>query len=218
MPIPNWLDWAQRLQAVAQSGIYYAETFHQPFDRERYQEISDIAAEIIAAAQADSVAALEQIKALYAAQAGHTTPKTDVRGIVFKNAQILLVQEKLDHLHWTLPGGWADVNESASESVVREVWEESGYRVRAVKLLALLDRNKHPHPPMVFHAYKAFFRCELISDEQTIHPENTESGETRWFSESEIDGLELSTGRVTAWQLHRWFEHLRSPDLPTEFD
>lgn len=218
MPIPNWLDWAQRLQAIAQSGMYYAEHFDQPFDLERYQQVSRIAAEIIAAAQVDSVAAFEQIEALYAAQAGHTTPKTDVRGVVFKDDKILLVQEKLDGLRWTLPGGWADVNESAAESVVREVWEESGYRVRAVKLLALFDRNKHPHPPFVFHAYKAFFRCALISDEQTIHPNNTESGETHWFSENEIDGLDLSVGRVTAAQIHRWFVHLRSAELPTDFD
>ncbi|MDX2160393.1 MAG: NUDIX hydrolase [bacterium] len=230
MTVPNWLDWVRRLQALAQSGRYYAEQFNHPFDMERYQQIERIAAEILAATGSNaatessaanergSVDMLTHIQDMFSAQAGHATPKTDVRGVVFRDEKILLVQEKLDGLRWTLPGGWADVGDSASESTVREVWEETGYRVRAVKLLALYDRNRHGHPAFVFHAYKAFFLCELVSDERTIFEHNVESGDVGWFGADEIAGLDLSIGRVTAAQIARWFEHLHNPTLPTDFD
>lgn len=208
--VSRWLDWAQRLQAVAQTGLSYNP---QPFDRQRYEQIMQIAAEIAAAGGDED---LKPIQAVFASQMGHATPKVDVRGVVFREGRILLVQEKLDNNRWTLPGGWADIGESAGESVVREIWEETGYRARAVKLLAAFDRNKHPHPPFIFHAYKLFFRCELTTPERDPDPANIETGEIGWFGEDEIP--ELSVGRVTAAQIARFFTHFRQPDLPTDFD
>ncbi len=82
---------------------------------------------------------------------GYATPKVDVRGSVFRDDQILLVKERADGL-WTLPGGWADVNESPREAVVREIMEESGYHTRANKLLAVWDRAKHQHTPLLLLA------------------------------------------------------------------
>jgi len=206
---PRWLDWAQRLQAIAQTGLAFTEN---PFDSERYQQIREIAAEMLAAG---SDADIETIRELFARQAGYTTPKVDVRGVVFRGDTVLLVREKLDGGRWTLPGGWADVGDSPSFAVEREVWEEAGFRVKAAKLLALYDRNKHDHPPYAFHAYKAFFWCELLDEAQHLTP-NAETEETGWFAEDALP--ELSVGRVTAAQIQRWFEHKRHPDWPTDFD
>lgn len=210
MTIPNWLDWAQRLESIAQTGLSYDP---HPFDRERYEAVRRIAAEMIVAYDGGDPTSYLNI---FAEQTGHATPKVDVRGVVFRDDKILMVQEKLDNDRWALPGGWADVGESGGESVVREVYEESGFRVRAVKLLALFDRNKHPHTPYIFHAYKAFFRCELLDDRRMPDPHNIETGEIGWFSEDSIP--ELSIGKVTPGQIARFFEHLRQPDLPTDFD
>ena len=102
---PAWLDWAQRLQAIAQTGLTYAA---DPYDVERYQQIREIAAEIAAA---HSDAGFERISGLFADQAGYATPKVDVRGAVFRDDMILLVKERSDG-GWTLPGGWADVGDS----------------------------------------------------------------------------------------------------------
>ncbi|MCK6577018.1 MAG: NUDIX hydrolase [Anaerolineae bacterium] len=210
MTAPNWLNWAQRLESIAQTGLHYEP---QPFDRDRYEMVRQIAAEMLAAADAGSV---DMLTALLGEGRGHATPKIDVRGVIVRGDRILLVQEMLDHGRWTLPGGWADVGESAGESVAREIYEETGYQARAVKLLALFDRNKHDHPPYVFHAYKAFFRCELLSDERTPDPRNIETGDVGWFSADALP--ELSTARVTYAQIARFFEHLRRPDLSTDFD
>jgi ADP-ribose pyrophosphatase YjhB (NUDIX family) len=215
MPIPQWLDWAQRLQAIAQTGLNYNPP---PFDRERYELVRDIAAEMMASNGSTDHAALAT---LFVDQAGHATPKIDVRGVVFRDDKILLVQERMDGNRWTLPGGWADIGESAGEGVVREIYEESGYRTRAIKLLALYDRNKHDHPPFAFHAYKAFFRCELTDPDRHLDLEASsasfsETVDVDFFAEDDIP--ELSTARVTYQQIARFYEHLRQPDLPTDFD
>jgi len=212
--VPAQLDWAQRLQSIAQSGLAYNP---QPFDRLRYEDVLAIAVEMMTAAfdAPDQRGALHD---LFASMQGHATPKVDVRGVVFDGDRVLMVQEMLDGGRWTLPGGWADVGESAAESIVREIREETGYRTRAVSLLAAYDRNKHDHPPFVFHAYKLFFRCELTDDARVPDPRNVETGQVGWFRAEDIPALSLSQGRVTAAQIARFFEHLRQPGLPTDFD
>lgn len=207
----RWLRWAQQLQAIAQAGLHYTEG---AFDRERYEQIRAIAAEMIAAGTDDDMTAIAN---LYDQQTGYQTPKIDVRGVVFRDGRLLLVREKLDNGRWTLPGGWADTGDTPSRAVEREVREEAGYQTKAVKLLALYDRDTQGHPPYLFSVYKAFFLCELLSDEQNL-ADNPETDETGWFSEREIDTLDLSTGRVLPGQLRRWFAHAQHGDLPTEFD
>ncbi len=203
---PKWLGWAQRLQAIAQTGLHYAR---DPFDVERYKDVRDIAAEMAATfSDADASA----MRALFAGEAGHATPKVDVRAAVFRDDAILLVRERSEGL-WTLPGGWADIGESPGEAVAREAFEESGYCVRAVKLLAVYDRNKHPHPPFPFHTYKLFFQCELTGGEPAHSVETDGVG---FFREDELP--ELSVMRVTPEQIARFFRHYRHPDWPADFD
>lgn len=214
---PQWLNWAHRLESIAQSGLFYAPP---PFERERYEAVMAIAAEMIAAAAQGEPSAPadlgDLLLELMHGQAGHTTPKVDVRGAVFHQSRLLLVQERLDQDRWTLPGGWADPGESASESAAREVWEETGYQVRPLKLLAVLDRARH-HPPYVFHAYKLFLQCELVSETREPDANNVETGDIGWFGEDDIPA-DLSLGRVTAGQIARFFRHLHDPSLATEFD
>src|SRR5262249_59433055 len=112
------------------------------------------------------------IRALLRIEQGYATPKIDVRGAVFDANRVLLVREQSDGL-WTLPGGWADVGESPAEAVVREIREESGFETQVCKLVALYDRNKHGHPPMLFHVYKAFFLCDLMGGRAAISHETS---------------------------------------------
>ncbi|MBV9281405.1 MAG: NUDIX hydrolase [Chloroflexi bacterium] len=203
---PKWLKWAKRLAAVAQNGLAYATN---PFDLERYQLVRSIAAEMLAAGWAGDG---HLIRGRLEREVGHATPKVDVRGVVFRDGQVLLVKERADG-GWTLPGGWADVYDSPSEAVEREIYEESGYRTRARRLLALYDRARHGHPPIPFHAYKAFFLCELVGGAPAASMETDGVG---FFPETALP--ELSVTRVTADQIHRMFAHYYQPDLPTDFD
>lgn len=202
----NWISIAQRVQAISQTGIAYAQN---AYDVERYTELSEIAAAIMAGPEPLGIALPKE---LFAAQAGYATPKVDVRGAVFQNGRVLLVRESEDGC-WTFPGGWAEVGESAAESVEREVREESGYLVKAVKLLACWDRNKHPHPAIPFHAYKFLFLCEILGGAPVVSSEITEVG---FFTEDQIPPL--STARTLAEQVRFAFASLCDPAAPTAFD
>jgi ADP-ribose pyrophosphatase YjhB (NUDIX family) len=207
---PIWLSWARELQAIAQTGLTFAKN---RYDRQRYEAIRSLAARILAE---HTEAEPDRIEALFAQQAGYATPKVDTRGAVFRDdGSILLVRENADAGRWTLPGGWADVNEAPSECVVREVREESGFEVVTRKLAAVYDRDRHGHvPPHAFHVYKLFFICDISGGAPCPGPETSE---VAFFT---IDNLpeDLSAARVQRHQIERMFEHWRSPHLPTEFD
>lgn len=204
---PDWLLWAKELQALAQTGLTFTKDH---YDIERYEAIRHIAAEMMAAG---SGSGLETVLEVFTAQTGYATPKVDTRGVVFQDGALLLVKELRDG-GWTLPGGWADTNDSPSEAVVREIFEESGFETRAVKLLAVYDRSKHGHtPPYPFHIYKMFFRCEIIGGAAAS---SSETEGAAFFKEHEIPPL--SSSRVTPGQIARLFEHYRHPEWPTDFD
>lgn len=202
----KWLEWAKKLQAIAQNGLTYNQN---PFDIERYKALRDIAAEIMASY---SDVEPSYVADLFAREEGYATPKVDVRGAVFRGDTLLFVREREDG-GWTLPGGWADVGDSPSEVAVREVYEESGYQTRAVKLLAVYDRDRQGHPPLSHYVYKLFFQCELVSG---FPSPSIETMEVAFFAEDEIP--ELSLTRIMPAQVTRIFEHYRHPDWPTDFD
>ena len=203
----EWLQWVQRLQAIAQNGLTYARN---PFDVERFNQVRQIAAEMLASAS-DSVHA-ESLVELFQRNFGYATPKVDVRAAVFHGSRILLVKERADNA-WTLPGGWADVGDSPSVAALREVREESGYEAMVKKLAAVYDRELHGHPPFPFHAYKLFFVCELGGGTASTSIETTA---VDFFAEDNIPPLSLS--RVTPVQIRHMFDHYRNPEWPTSFD
>jgi ADP-ribose pyrophosphatase YjhB (NUDIX family) len=136
----------------------------------------------------------------------------DVRAAVFREGRILLVKEPGEE-GWSLPGGWADVGESPSEAAARETLEESGYRVKPVRLLAAYDRDRHGHPPIPYYVYKLVFLCEILDETPSS---DVDTGGARFFGEHEIP--ELSLTRVTRAQISRFFEQHRDPDQPADFD
>jgi ADP-ribose pyrophosphatase YjhB (NUDIX family) len=204
---PRWLRWARELQALAQTGNHFATS---DYDRERYARISEIAAEIFEK-QGDTEGS--KIRTIFEAQFGYATPKVDVRAAVFRDRKILLVQERTDGL-WTLPGGWADVNDSPSEAVAKEVRQESGFQVKVERLLAVFDRAKHPHdPPFPFHIYKMFFQCKIEAGEAMP---SAETSSVDFFGPEALPALSLS--RITEEQIQFCFRAGLNATVPTAFD
>ena len=200
---------AVKLAAEAQNGLTFAA---DEYDLHRYQEVSRMAAELLAAVSGQPAGdlALELGR-----DHGYATPKVDVRGVIFDDRdQVLLMQEKSDGL-WSLPGGWADPGETPSTAVTREIVEETGYHATAVALIACWDRDRQGNrPPLPFHVYKLFFLCR--PDGPVQEPAALETLDVGWFG---IDALPpLSLGRVTHHQIERALAHHRDPSLPTEFD
>jgi ADP-ribose pyrophosphatase YjhB (NUDIX family) len=154
----------------------------------------------------------DAVRSLWAGETGYATPKVDVRGAVFRGDQVLLVRERSDG-RWTLPGGWVDIDEAPSQAVEREIREESGYEARALKLAALVDKNRHPHPPGIHHIYKLMFLCELTGGSPAP---SEETDAVDFFAVQALP--ELSTGRTLPQQILRLYQHRLQPGLPTDFD
>jgi ADP-ribose pyrophosphatase YjhB (NUDIX family) len=203
--LPKWLDLAREIQALGQTGLTYTKN---EFDTQRYRRLLEIAAEIVA-----SHADLEKEPTLrgFSAQLGYATPKIDVRGAIVRNKRILLVQERMDG-KWCMPGGWSDVGELPSAMVEREVWEESGFRVRAQKVIAVYDANRII-PMELYHAYKIIFLCAIIEGEP--RPSN----ETLAVDFFDLQSLPmLSSSRTNERMLHEVFAHVEDPGRVTAFD
>lgn len=205
---PDWLVWAREVQAIAQTGLAFEPN---RWDRERYEALSSLAARMMAAG---GLGEEGELAAVFAREWGYATPKLDVRGAVFRDGRLLLVRETSDGGRWTLPGGWAEVNLTPAENVVKEVREESGFLVRPVKLAAALDRSRQGHTPQPFSACKLFFICEIVGGEAMP---SAETSEVAFFADDALPE-DLSVDRTTRGQLLRMFTHFRHPDLGTEFD
>jgi ADP-ribose pyrophosphatase YjhB (NUDIX family) len=206
--LPRWLGLAREIQALAQTGLTFTQN---EFDTQRYNRLMEIAADIVAS-QSD----LERESTLrgFSAQKGYATPKIDVRGAVVRDNRILLVQERVDG-KWCMPGGWSDVGDLPSAMVEREVWEESGFRVKARKVIAVYDANRTAPMELLelYHAYKLIFLCDIIEGEP--RPSN----ETLAVDFFDLNSLPpLSSARTNERMLREVFAHVEDPGRVTAFD
>lgn len=209
MPVdePQWLSIARELRAIAQTGLAFTA---DRFDRQRYERVRELAASMLAQGSGENYQVIIEI---LREGWGYATPKVDVRGAAFVEGCVLLVREISDG-KWTLPGGWADVNQSAAECVVREIAEESGFEAKTLKLAAVRDYQRSGHPPRnVDSIYKMFFICEITGGCACA---SNETSEVAFFPRDALPPLSL--GRTTAAQIDRMFQHARHPQLATDFD
>ena len=202
---PKWLEVARELFSLSQSGLTYCKN---EYDLHSYRRLQEISAEIIAS---ESNLSLDAAKDIFSMQAGYATPKIDVRAAVIRDGKILLVQEKSDG-RWAMPGGWADIGDTPSAMVEREVLEESGFKVRAAKVLAVYDANR-AEPMEFFHAYKIIFLCELLGGEACP---NFEILAVDFFEPDQLPPLSLA--RTNERMLQEVFAHVQDSSRHTAFD
>jgi ADP-ribose pyrophosphatase YjhB (NUDIX family) len=202
----KWLEWSVRLQSIAQAGLTFGGN---QYDHDRYQQIRNISVEIL---HEYTGVSNEKITDLFASETGYQTPKVDIRASVFKDNKILMVREKIDGA-WSLPGGWADVNTSVSESAARECLEEAGASVKPKRIIAIHQADKHYSFPFPYTIYKIFVECELIENNFS---DNTETLEAAFFP---LDSLPpLSTERNIREQIEICFEAKNHQLFETVFD
>jgi len=202
----SWLDMAKRLQAVAQAGLTYCDN---KYDIDRYQQIRLLSLEIM---QDFTGQEMKKLMNGFAADKGYPTPKVDVRGVVFRGDTILLVRETIDG-NWSVPGGWADVGLTPNEVAVKEVFEESGLVVSPVRLMAVLDKKCHNHPPDMYHIYKIFILCKEVGG---MLQQGMETSETGFFGLHELPPL--SSPRITQEQIALLYDFKNNPDKPAVCD
>ena len=201
----KWLEWAIELQSLAQAGLTYGKDV---YDRERYERIRDISAEILSYETDISV---EKVKNLFCNEIGYQTPKLDTRAAVFEHGKILLVKE--NNGKWSLPGGGVDVNLSVKENTVKEVKEESGLDVTADRIIAIQDRDRHNLPAYAYGVCKIFVLCSVMGGQ---FEKNIETTEFRYFNKAELP--ELATEKNTKEQIEMCFNAYYNKNWIVEFD
>ncbi|NOU99963.1 NUDIX hydrolase [Paenibacillus planticolens] len=199
MNIP-WLHWAKEIQAISQAGLAYGEN---GYDLERYEALRKISVEMMSYFTDTPI---DKVTELFASDKGYQTPKVDVRAVVLQENKLLLVKEKIDGA-WALPGGWADIGLTPTEVAIKETREEAGYDVKPVRLLAVLDKKRHAHPPSPNHTYKIFILCELTGGEAL--EAGLETTEVGFFGADELPPLSIE--RNTVEQVQSMFELASGP-------
>lgn len=202
---PRWIEWAQEIFSLSQSGLTYSGN---EYDIERYKRLQEITAEMIAS---QSEITKESVLEGFSMQAGYITPKVDVRGAVIRDGKILLIQERADG-KWAMPGGWADLGNAPASVAEREVWEESGFRVKTEKVVAVIDANR-VEPMEFYHAYKIIFLCKFLSGEPRISHETLA---VDFFDPHDLPPLSLY--RTNEMMVQEVFAHVQNPNRPTAFD
>ena len=204
---PKWLEWAREIQSLAHTSLHYAQN---PFETSRAQRLIEIASEIVAD---NSKMEVQDVFVAFTAQPGYITPKVDVRAAVFRDGELLLVREAMDG-RWTLPGGWADVGETPSLAVEREVQEETGLTVHANRIVGVYDANRLPGELPLYHAYKLLFLCE---QGEGILKTSEETTEVAFFPIDELPSS-LSSYRTTPRHIQDAIAVNQNPDIPVVFD
>ena len=202
--------WAESLAGIARTGLAFTESL---YERERYEEVLAVAADIRARTQ-DPTEPLEQVaewmRSVGEGVAGYVTPKIAVGAAVGNEDGELLLIKRADSGFWLFPTGWADVGYSAAEVVVKEVREETGIDVEVVRLIAVLDGIRQGVSR--FPLYSLLFQCRPVGGELEGHP--LETAGLGWFSRDELPSPLAGYG---AWG-DRVFAALDGADVEVYFE
>lgn len=209
--------WSDALAGIARTGMGFTENL---YERERYEEVLHVAADIRAAAQelADGIATRretdhfiqEWMKNIGEGVPGYVTPKVAVGAVVGNDAGELLLVQRRDSGVWLYPTGWADIGYSPAEVAVKEVAEETGISCEPVSLLSVIDGQRMGFSR--FGMYMLLFHCRATGGELRGHP--LETSGVGWFAEG---GLPDRTAGA-AWWAERAFAAIRGETSPTAFD
>lgn len=205
MATDQLLDWIIELQSIAQAGLTYGKDI---YDRERYQCLREIAAEMMAQ---KSGLSLEQVTGLFCSDSGYQTPKLDTRAAIFKDDKILLVHE--NDGSWSLPGGWVEVNLSLKENTLKEIKEETGLDASVERIITLHDRNKHNPPKYAYGVCKVFVLCQARSGSFS---KNIETTGYAYFAENNLPQLALAKNNEE--QVKMCFQAYCDPNWEPVFD
>ena len=200
------LDWAMKIQSIAQSGLAYCKDV---YDNERYEQLRSLAAEMLAERTEIPEG---KIKDIFCGEKGYQTPKVDTRAAIFKDGKILLVHE--NNGTWSLPGGWCDVDESVKSNTVKEAGEETGLSVTAERLIAVQDWRKHNVLNHIFGVVKIFVLCKAVGG---AFEKNIETTEIRYFGRDELPHG-LASEKTTKEQILMCFEAAENENVPVLFD
>jgi ADP-ribose pyrophosphatase YjhB (NUDIX family) len=207
------LRWSEALAGIARTGLAFTESL---YERERFEEVLKVAADIRVAAGHDEgrYDAAEMVTSWIASVGqgvtGYVTPKVAVGAIVGNDQDELLLIQRGDSGMWLYPTGWADVGYSAAEVVVKEVAEETGIDVDPVRLVAVFDGLRLGARGLPF--YSLVFHCRAVGG--TLQPHPLEARDVGWFKEDSLPEPLAGGGH---WR-HLAFQAIKGEPLDVVFD
>jgi ADP-ribose pyrophosphatase YjhB (NUDIX family) len=211
---PDLLRWSEALAGIARTGLAFTESL---YERERFEEILHVAADIRAAAGDNAGGVMEAaplvqewMRGVGAGVAGYVTPKVAVGAVVGNEVDEILLVQRADTGVWLYPTGWADVGYSPSEVAVKEVFEETGMEVEPVRLIAVLDGLRLGFTTVPL--YSLVFYCRVVGGDLRAHP--LECLDVGWFAES---GLPAPLAGAARWSVPA-FRAIRGEIVDVVFD
>ncbi len=213
--------WSSTLAAIARTGLGFTQSL---YERERFEEVLHVAADIKAAAVAldelsDELAEIERDTDHFVQEwlantgegvPGYVTPKVAVGAVVGNDAGEILLVQRADSGVWLYPTGWADVGYSPSEVAIKEVAEETGIECEPVQLVAVIDGQRMGFSR--FGMYMLLFHCRATGGELRAHP--LECADVGWFARDQLP--ERTAG--AAWWADEAFAAIAGNERPTRFD
>jgi ADP-ribose pyrophosphatase YjhB (NUDIX family) len=225
MPAPgvgelDLIRWSEALAGIARTGLGFTESL---YERERYEEVLKVAADIRAAAERAAVGEDQRTTELRGSEifnawldsvghgiTGYVTPKVAVGAVVGNDRGELLLMQRGDSGVWLYPTGWADIGYSPAEVALKEVEEETGIVVEAVRILAVYDGMRLGVRSLPF--YSVLFHCRAVGGQLSPHP--LEARDVGWFTE---DNLPSPLAGAGLWQ-DLAFSAVRGEPLEVVFD
>lgn len=211
--------WSETLAGIARTGLGFTESL---YEKERFEEVLHVAADIKAAADEALEVRREQdhfvqewMDSVGEGIAGYVTPKVAIGAIVGNEAGEILLVQRSDNLIWLYPTGWADSGYSPSEVAVKEVHEETGIECEPVQLIAVLDGQRMGFSR--FSMYMLLFHCRATGGTLQSHP--LETADVGWFSRDNLPAAvagaqwwgPMAFAAIDGAQLPAMFEPPRDP-------
>ncbi len=187
MKTSDFVKYLQRMIAITDTGLTFTK---DPFDRERYEDLRDFLSEMLnQASDLDS----EEVAEVLNPTSAYATPLMDVRAWIVEDEKICLVRGQGED-SWALPGGFGEVGYSPTENILKEIEEETGFKAKVERLLAVFDTNRFQLQSKQYT--KFVFGCKLLDGQ---FQENQEIADLQFFA---IDQLpNLSEKRITKEQI-----------------
>jgi ADP-ribose pyrophosphatase YjhB (NUDIX family) len=206
--------WSESLAGIARTGLGFTQNL---YERERYEEVLKVAADIRHAAD-DALEirretnhfVQEWLESVGEGVPGYVTPKVAIGAVVGNDRGEILLVQRADSKVWLYPTGWADVGYSPAEVAVKEVEEETGVHCEPVQILAVIDGMRMGFTR--FGMYMVVFHCRAVGGDLQAHP--LETADVGWFAE---DALPWPVAGVDWWG-PRAFAAIRGEKLSTAFD
>ena len=187
MKTSDFVKYLQRMIAITDTGLTFTK---DPFDRERYEDLRGLLSEMLN--QASDLDA-EEVAEVLKPTSAYATPLMDVRAWIVEDEKICLVRGQGEN-DWALPGGFGEVSYSPTENILKEIEEETGFKAKVERLLAVFDTNRFQLQSKQYT--KFVFGCKLLDGQ---FQENQEIADLQFFAIDQLPAL--SEKRITKEQI-----------------